>query len=73
MTIMSMEESGPRRVAVITGATGGIGSAVAKALAQAGWRLVLTARSGEKLATLAKSLDHGVLTVAGADDSSERS
>lgn len=47
-------ESG--RVAVITGATGGVGAAVAKALSKAGYSLVLTAPSMEKLSALAAQL-----------------
>ena len=43
------------RVAVITGATGGVGAAVARALSRAGYSLVLTAPSMEKLSALARS------------------
>lgn len=51
---MSGGESG--RVAVITGATGGVGAAVARALSKAGYSLVLTAPSMEKLSLLAAQL-----------------
>ncbi len=44
------------RVAVITGATGGFGAAVARALSRAGYSLVLTAPSMEKLSALASQL-----------------
>ena len=44
------------RVAVITGATGGVGAAVAKALSKAGYSLVLTAPSMDKLSSLAAQL-----------------
>ena len=44
------------RVAVITGATGGVGAAVARALSRAGYSLVLTAPSMEKLSALAAQL-----------------
>ncbi|MEM6309558.1 MAG: SDR family NAD(P)-dependent oxidoreductase [Pseudomonadota bacterium] len=37
-----------RRIAVITGSTGGIGSAIAEQLAAGGWDLVLVNRSAEK-------------------------
>ncbi|HEY2471610.1 MAG TPA: SDR family NAD(P)-dependent oxidoreductase [Terracidiphilus sp.] len=47
---------GSGRVAVITGATGGVGAAVAKALSKAGYSLVLTAPSMEKLSGLAGQL-----------------
>jgi NADP-dependent 3-hydroxy acid dehydrogenase YdfG len=51
---MSGGESG--RVAVITGATGGVGAAVARTLSKAGYSLVLTAPSMEKLSALAAQL-----------------
>lgn len=44
------------RVAVITGATGGVGAAVARTLSRAGYSLVLTAPSMEKLSALAAQL-----------------
>ncbi len=50
-------DSGTRgRVAVITGATGGVGAAVARTLSRAGYSLVLTAPSMEKLTALAAQL-----------------
>jgi NADP-dependent 3-hydroxy acid dehydrogenase YdfG len=53
------------KVAVITGATGGIGAAVAEALSVAGYRLVLSGRSAEKLKSLAAKLGTPSVTVAG--------
>ena len=53
---------GSGRVAVITGATGGVGAAVARALSKAGYSLVLTAPSMEKLSALAGQL-RGACTV----------
>lgn len=44
------------KVAVIVGATGGIGSTVARKLAQTGTKLILAARNQTKLATLATEL-----------------
>ena len=51
-----MAGGNPGRVAVITGATGGVGAAVAMALSRAGYSLVLTAPSMEKLSALASQL-----------------
>ena len=53
------------KVAVITGATGGIGAAVAQALSRAGYRLVLGGRSEQKLAALASRLPGESMAVAG--------
>jgi NADP-dependent 3-hydroxy acid dehydrogenase YdfG len=44
------------RVLLITGASSGIGAATARAAAAAGWRVVLAARSGERLRALAGQL-----------------
>ena len=44
------------RVLLITGASTGIGAATARAAAQAGWRVVLAARSEDKLRDLAGEL-----------------
>ena len=54
---MSPEQSSPAdRVLLITGASTGIGAATARRAAGEGWRLVLAARSGEKLRALAEEL-----------------
>jgi NADP-dependent 3-hydroxy acid dehydrogenase YdfG len=60
-----MEAPTAYKVGVITGATGGVGSVVAKALSQAGWRLVLSARPAEKLDALASHLGSNVAVIPG--------
>jgi len=56
------------RVAVITGAAGGMGSAIAAALAQQGWSLVLSDLHAEPLAALAATFPSSaaVMTVPGS-------
>ena len=50
-------ESSSRPIALITGASRGIGKAIAETFAQAGYDLILTCRQNrEKLETLCKSL-----------------
>lgn len=60
-----MSSSNDGKVAVITGATGGIGAAIARALSHAGYSLVLNAPSNEKLTALASQLEGPSVAVAG--------
>jgi NADP-dependent 3-hydroxy acid dehydrogenase YdfG len=56
-------DSGQGRVLLITGASSGIGAATARLAREQGWRLVLAARSAERLQALAQELggaDHAL-------------
>ncbi|HEU0104054.1 MAG TPA: SDR family oxidoreductase [Mycobacteriales bacterium] len=55
----------PAPVALLTGASRGLGRALATALADRGWRLVLTARDPDRLADVARDLDPAATAVAG--------
>ena len=61
----------PDPVFLITGASSGIGAATARRAAQAGYRVVLAARSGEKLAGLAQELGGAERALAVACDVTE--
>ena len=52
-----MSETPTTPAAIIFGATGGIGSALARRLTAKGWRLALSARGRERLETLASELN----------------
>ena len=50
--------------AIVTGATSGIGEATARALAEAGWQVVVTGRRAERLERLAQELGDAALPLA---------
>ncbi len=57
------------KVALITGASSGIGKAIAQALDAAGMRLILTARSQDKLEQIASSLSQAKVFAGAITDS----
>jgi short-subunit dehydrogenase len=60
------------RTALLTGATGGLGRAIAMALADRGAKLILSSRKTEELVKLARSLLGGGHTTLAADLADER-
>jgi NADP-dependent 3-hydroxy acid dehydrogenase YdfG len=59
---MTMNDN-PGRVAVITGASSGIGEATARALARDGYRVALLARRGDRIRALADELGEGAIAI----------
>jgi uncharacterized protein len=70
---MASKTNGSGLTALITGASSGIGEALARRFAEAGYQLVLVARSGDKLKSLAAALSaaHGVKTWVAPTDLSQ--
>ena len=58
------------RIAVVTGASSGIGSATAEALAADGWHVVCAARRTERIAALAAKIQGTAITLDVTDDAS---
>ena len=65
---MGIAEGAGSRVAVVTGASQGLGLALAGALARDGWRLVIDARHGDRLEAAAARLSAHTTVIAIAGD-----
>src|SRR4051794_31489646 len=61
---MSLPDPGPDRAAIITGASSGIGTEIARELHKRGQQVVLVARSADKLTAIADELGDGAHVLA---------
>jgi NAD(P)-dependent dehydrogenase (short-subunit alcohol dehydrogenase family) len=52
-------------IAIVTGASRGLGLATARALAERGWNLIIDARSGNDLSAAKESIGEGVVAITG--------
>lgn len=68
MSVPSFAAIAPGKLAVVTGAAGGIGLAAARAFADAGMRVVLVDRPGEALEQAAASMDGAIALSADVAD-----
>ena len=68
MSVPSFAAIAPGKLAVVTGAAGGIGLAAARAFADAGMRVVLVDRPGEALEQAASSMDGAIALPADVAD-----
>jgi len=68
VSVPSFAAIAPGKVAVVTGAAGGIGRAAARAFADAGMRVVLVDRPGEALEQAAASMDGAIALSADVAD-----
>ncbi|MGC5798090.1 SDR family NAD(P)-dependent oxidoreductase [Sphingomonas sp. NFX23] len=68
MSVPSFAAIAPGKLAVVTGAAGGIGRAAVRAFADAGMRVVLVDRSGEALEQAAASMDGAIALSADVAD-----